>query len=794
VSVTIEAPGHTDARRGRDGLGPIERHPSDVVRVIIGTTLLLVGVITAREVAGSELQKQFFRFVKEWPHFLNRPATVIVAVLIAFPVVATVLMLAYRMPRGAVTVVVAVAVAVALVWLAAKLAGHSQPVRLSPPPRDAAGFPIDTFPSLGMAVTVAAVAACAPFVTRALQRVGWTLAALAVLALAFLGRAFAIDLLTGFVIGWVAGSVARLVIGAPRRRLGKARLIEGLAEHGFAVDDARPVSADARASVPYLLTRHDGEVFFMKEVTNENRDADLLFKMYRSMAYRGLEDEEPFLHPKSAVEHEAFVALLAGQAGVRTPRPRLAAAVSQGVAVLVQDRVDARGLDDMSADEISSETVDDMWGQVARLRDAGIAHRDLRLGNMMVDAEGRAWLIDFGFAENAASRRRLAQDVSELLASLTSIVGVQRALGPALATLGPDAVGAAVPFLQPAALSGATRSALKKQPGVLDDLRAATAAAAGIPEPKLDHIQRIHLTRVLEVVVLFLSVYLLLPEVGDLWDNKSILADARWELVLLAVLASAGTYVFDAVELKAASVATIGLWQTVQARLAASFANRFAPAGLGGAAVTIRYLQRSGADLTTATATYGLSGLAGAIVPMLVTLLCAVLAGQSDPIDFSGEALPKIMLAIGVALALVGLIWFIPALRKKVLPPIVGAFRNLRQVFRSPSRAIQLFGAQLAVTCLYVAAFVLSCRAFSISNSTALLGFLYLTGSTVGSASPTPGGLGAVEALLIGALISVGVDKAVAVAAVLTFRLATFWLPVPFGAWSLARLRAAGRL
>jgi len=171
-----------------------------------------------------------------------------------------------------------------------------------------------------------------------------------------------------------------------------------------------------------------------------------------------------------------------------------------------------------------------------------------------------------------------------------------------------------------------------------------------------------------------------------------------------------------------------------------------------------------------------------------------VLAGQSDPIDFSGDALPKVLLAIGLVLAAAGLIAFVPALRKRVLPSIVGAFRNLGQVFRSPARAIQLFGSQVAVTCLYIAAFVLSCRAFSISSPVALLGFLYLTGSTVGSASPTPGGLGAVEALLIGALISVGVDNAVAVAAVLTFRLVTFWLPVPFGAWSLSSLRKEGRL
>jgi glycosyltransferase 2 family protein len=58
---------------------------------------------------------------------------------------------------------------------------------------------------------------------------------------------------------------------------------------------------------------------------------------------------------------------------------------------------------------------------------------------------------------------------------------------------------------------------------------------------------------------------------------------------------------------------------------------------------------------------------------------------------------------------------------------------------------------------------------------------VYLTGSTLGSIIPTPGGLGAVEAALTAGLTASGVPGAVAVSAVLLFRLLTFWLPVPVG-------------
>lgn len=56
----------------------------------------------------------------------------------------------------------------------------------------------------------------------------------------------------------------------------------------------------------------------------------------------------------------------------------------------------------------------------------------------------------------------------------------------------------------------------------------------------------------------------------------------------------------------------------------------------------------------------------------------------------------------------------------------------------------------------------------------ASLGAVYLVGSAVATAAPTPGGLGATEAALVAGLIAVGVDNEAAVPAVFLFRLGTF--------------------
>jgi uncharacterized protein (TIRG00374 family) len=58
------------------------------------------------------------------------------------------------------------------------------------------------------------------------------------------------------------------------------------------------------------------------------------------------------------------------------------------------------------------------------------------------------------------------------------------------------------------------------------------------------------------------------------------------------------------------------------------------------------------------------------------------------------------------------------------------------------------------------------------------IGAAYVVASALGSAAPTPGGLGAVEAALVAALTGYGMASGPAVSAVLTFRLITYWLPM----------------
>jgi uncharacterized protein (TIRG00374 family) len=55
--------------------------------------------------------------------------------------------------------------------------------------------------------------------------------------------------------------------------------------------------------------------------------------------------------------------------------------------------------------------------------------------------------------------------------------------------------------------------------------------------------------------------------------------------------------------------------------------------------------------------------------------------------------------------------------------------------------------------------------------------FVYLIFNAIGSCGPAPGGIGTVEAALIGGLMLVGVESATATSGVMIFRGISFWLP-----------------
>jgi glycosyltransferase 2 family protein len=337
-------------------------------------------------------------------------------------------------------------------------------------PLTASGFPS----AAGLAAVAAVVTAAAPWLSRRWRRLGWVL----VFGLGltrFLVSAISFDSLRAVLVGWFVGALVVVVLGGPPRRPRGHAIAAGLASVGLPLVKLEQASLDARGSTPYFAVREGGGELFVKALGQDERSADLLFRVYRRLTPRDLGDERSFLSLRRAVEHEALVALAARDIGVRTPRVVAFTTAEPNGFVLAYEAVAGRSLDRLQPAELTDEVLGAIWGQIALLRAHRIAHRDLRLANIFLAADGAVWMIDFGFSELAASDLLLTNDVAELLASSTLKVGPERAVAQARAAVGDDVVRGALERLHPWALSGATRTGLKEHAGLLDDLRARIA-------------------------------------------------------------------------------------------------------------------------------------------------------------------------------------------------------------------------------------------------------------------------------------------------------------------------------
>lgn len=322
-----------------------------------------------------------------------------------------------------------------------------------------------------LAATTAVVVVVATSLPRLWRRLSWMLVVV-LLLLRFIGAPLSLDSIVAALAGWAVGSIVVVALGAPSRRPSPGSVLAGVAAVGIDLDRIDPASVDARGSTPYFGTAPDGSRFFVKVLGGDERSADLMFRVWRFLQPRNFGDQRPFSSLRRGVEHEALVAVMARQFGIRTPEVAGVATAHPNGYVLVYEAISGRSLDELDPDEMTDDVLDQAWAQLAELRRHRVAHRDLRLANVFLDASGSLFLIDFGFSELAAEELLLQTDIVELLASSAAVVGVERSVRAARDAVGPAAVADAARLLVPSRLSGATRTAMKASPGLLEQLRA----------------------------------------------------------------------------------------------------------------------------------------------------------------------------------------------------------------------------------------------------------------------------------------------------------------------------------
>src|SRR5580700_6877429 len=242
-----------------------------------------------------------------------------------------------------------------------------------------AGIVIDdfymVFPVVQIAVFMAVATASLPYLARGVQRLIEIFIALVALASAVGGHGLPLNVLGSLAIGWGVTAVVRLAFGSP---LGlpsadDVRLL--LEELGIRSVNVQPNSRQVWGVAKYEATEmgRPGRLG-IEAYGRDAADDRLLTKAGRFLLFT---DSGPSLTITrlQQVEHEAYLTLWAGRAGVAVPEVAEAGTAGPAKDALLVCRLPAgTALADADPADISDAALDDLYRQLLILRRARVAH------------------------------------------------------------------------------------------------------------------------------------------------------------------------------------------------------------------------------------------------------------------------------------------------------------------------------------------------------------------------------------------------------------------------------------
>ncbi|MBC9711154.1 flippase-like domain-containing protein [Streptomyces sp. TRM66268-LWL] len=608
----------------------------------------------------------------------------------------------------------------------------------------------------------------------------------------------------------------------------------------------------------YFVTLEDGPPLDITVVDREQQAHGFFYRVWRRLTLRSLTTRRSLLSLRQALEQEALLAYAAIAAGANAPKLIATSELGPDAVMLVYEHTGGRSLDSLDDEAITDGLMRDTWRQVQALQSRRIAHRRLAGDAILVDRSGKVIITDLRGGEIAAGDLLLRMDIAQLLTTFGLRVGAERSVAAAVEVLGGDTVADCLPLLQPIALSRTTRAELRKlsrergereREAVLEasrlskEARAAESGASGAedllrktskaerqaekraidealeeareedlltqirhqvlsirPQAPVEpaQLERIKPRTLISWIAGAFAAYFLFGQLTKFEFDQ--LQNAEWGWVAAAVAFSALSYLAAAMSLLGFVPERVPLLRTIAAQVAGSFVKVVAPAAVGGVALNTRFLQRAGVRSGLAVASVGASQLFGLGAHILLLLTFGYLTGTENKADLTPSR--AVIAGLLTAAVLVLVVTAVPLLRKfvstRVRSLFAGVVPRMLDVLQRPQKLLTGIGGMLLLTasfvmCLYACLVAFGADASSVSLAGVAVAFL--AGNAIGSAAPTPGGVGAVELALSGFLVlSAGVPTEIAAPAVLLYRLLTLWLPVLPGWLAFNHLTRKGAL
>lgn len=291
-----------------------------------------------------------------------------------------------------------------------------------------------------------------------------------------------------------------------------------------------------------------------------------------------------------------------------------------------------------------------------------------------------------------------------------------------------------------------------------------------------------------------IGLYGIIPQFANFSNSLTTLQSADLRTLFLAVIVSFLTYIAAAQIYCWLSVKRLSFGPTLLVQLAGLLINRIFPAGIGGLGLNYAYLRTNRHTTVQAASVVALNSVIGFGGHILLLLLVVLV----QPTVVGNLTLPRmnptLVLICAIAL-MVGFLTLLVSVRKpqraeRLLPFKKALHSVIDRYKQQPGYLLAALVGAMILTACNVTSLWLCCQAVGISVGLLTVFIVFSAGVLVGTATPTPGGIGGFEAGLVAGLVAAHVDAPTALAAALLYRLITFWFGLLLGGMAFAVMQS----
>ncbi|MDF7641001.1 lysylphosphatidylglycerol synthase transmembrane domain-containing protein [Bifidobacterium sp. ESL0784] len=655
----------------------------------------------------------------------------------------------------------------------------------------------DFYAGIGAFLTVAG-----PKRSRSSVKWGWNILFIAAAVFVIVSWHSVAGTIVSFAIGRIIGLILRFAMGTRTQGLWGSGIVQAVGSIGLKLtklsrreDDYETAALKSRLdddlienSRIYDAKDKQGKRYIISVLDSLPHAAGYLNQLWQGLRFTGVAIRRD-RSASDAIHHHFSMLLGLKSCGLTTPNP-YGVMDSEESSLLVLDVSDIPSPTDLN--KLDEAAMVDYMDYLARANSRGYTHRRIT-PDTLAEIHGEHVIVGWQNGDYASGGTNIAMDKVQLLVLLATLSDPQLAINAALKVWDRQTLISLAPFIQKVAIPSATRNLPGWSKQLLGEVRDTLNALD--PHDEIEAAEPVTLARF--NVKSFVSITLLIIAVAviftQLRPNEVISAvrhaNLGWALVclLLSMLAWAG------------SAITLGSfmdngkrhWMDLFCSQAASgFTAVSMPAGVGPAFVNLQFLRKNGYRNTAATAIMSVTWAVQGLTTIVLLLIMGLFTGRNM---FSGMVPTNtLVVVIGAIVLVLCLCMAITPIRRmivdKYLPILRSYAHQLIEVLAQPQKlAVGVAGA-LILNIATGLGFWAALMAFGTSSNPLETIFVFLLANTLGSAAPTPGGLGAVEAALTFAFTSIGVPPAVALSATLLYRVGFYWLRIPIGFLAMKRL------